>query len=138
MSAADAKALIRAHYDAVINWFEPDAIRAQIADGYFDHGSGRMLSADDVIAYAQKLHTTFAELSVIIYEMIAEGDRVAVRESWRGVHAGPFHGLAATGRRFSLTGMVFWRLRCGKIAERWPEIDTRRLLAQLRDTPSAA
>ena len=137
MTAADAKALIRAHYDAVINWFDPDAFRAQIADDYFDHGSGRMLSADDVIAFAQKLHANFAQLSVIIYEMIAEGDRVAVRENWRGVHAGP-SGLPATGRRFSLTGMVFWRLRCGKIAERWPEIDTRRLLAQLRDTPSAA
>jgi steroid delta-isomerase-like uncharacterized protein len=138
MTGAEAKAQIRAHYDAVINWFEPDAIRAQIPDGYLDHGSGRMVSAEAVIAYAQELHSNFAELSVIIYEMIAEGDRVAVRENWRGVHAGPFHGLAATGKRFSWTGMVFWRLRCGKIAERWPEIDSRRLLAHLRGTPRAA
>jgi steroid delta-isomerase-like uncharacterized protein len=127
---AHNKALIRAHYDAVINWFDPDAIRAQVADEYFDHQSGRAMSANEVICHAMALHDAFADLSVTLDDMIAEGDRVAVRATWRGVHARPFRGLAPTGKRFSFTGMVFWRVRDGKIAERWAEIDFGALAAQ--------
>jgi len=133
----DNKALIRAHYDAMINWFDPDALRTQVADDYFDHQSGRAMSANDMICHAMALHDAFAELSVTLDEMIAEGDRVAVRATWRGVHTGPFRGLAPTGRRFAFTGMVFWRVRQGKVAERWAEIDFGALTAQSEE-PQAA
>lgn len=118
-----SKALIRAHYDAVINWFDPDAIRAQVADDYVDHQSGRAMSADEVIAHAQNLHAIFQDLSVTLDEMVAESDRVAVRATWRGVQTGTFRGRLPTGKRVSFTGMVFWRVRDGKVAERWAEID---------------
>jgi len=131
------KALIRAHYDAVINWFDPDAIRTQVADDYFDHQTGRAMSANDVICHAMALHDAFADLSVTLADMIAEGDRVAVRATWRGVHAGTFRGLPPTGKSFVFTGMVFWRVRDGRVAERWAEIDFGALTAQLA-APQAA
>lgn len=132
-----AKALVRAHYDAVINRFDPDAIRAQIADDYFDHGSGRRMSAEDVVAHGRNLHAIFAELRVTLDDMLAEGDRVAVRATWRGVQVGPFRGAAPTGRRVAFTGMVFWRIAGGRIAERWAEIDFSPLLPP-RSADSAA
>lgn len=125
------KALIRAHYDAMINWFDPDAIRTQVADEYFDHQSGRAMSVNEVICHAMALHDAFAELSVTLDDMIAESDRVAVRATWRGVHVGPFRGLAPTGKACTFTGMVFWRLRDGRVTERWAEIDFGALSAQL-------
>jgi steroid delta-isomerase-like uncharacterized protein len=135
---AKNKALVRKHYGAVINWFEPEAIRKQLAPGYFDHESGRVMSADDVIAHAQNLHAIFRDLSVTLDDMVAEGDRVAVRATWRGVHAAPFRGIAPTGKRFAFTGMVFWRVRDGKITERWAEIGLGALAAQLSEQPAAA
>jgi steroid delta-isomerase-like uncharacterized protein len=128
---ADNKALIRAHYDAVVNWFDPDAIRTQVADDYFDHQTGRAMSANDVICHAMALHDAFADLSVTLADMIAEGDRVAVRATWRGVHVGAFRGVPPTGRSVVFTGMVFWRVRDGRVAERWAEIDCGALGAQL-------
>ena len=120
---AAMKDLVRAHYDAVINRFDPDAIRAQVASDYFDHQSGRAMSAEDVIAHGQGLHAAFADLRVTLDDMIVEGDRVAVRATWRGVHVGPFRGFAPTGQRVVFSGIVFWRVRDGRVAERWAEID---------------
>ena len=50
------KALVLAHYDAVINRLDPDAIRAQLASDFFDHAAGKRMSAEEVIAYATGMH----------------------------------------------------------------------------------
>jgi hypothetical protein len=71
------KALIRAHYDAMINWFDPDAVRRQMADDHFDHQTRRHQSAEDLIAYAQAMHAAFSDLSVTLNDVIAEGERCA-------------------------------------------------------------
>src|SRR5262249_11090230 len=134
---ANNKALIRAHYDAMINWFDPDMIRTQVADEYYDHHFDRAMSVNDLICHAMALHDAFADLSVTLDEMIAEGARVAVRATWRGEHVGMFRGVAPTGKRFSFTGMVFWRVRDGQVAERWAEIDFAALMTQLAETQAA-
>jgi predicted ester cyclase len=69
------------------------------------------------------MHATFGELNTISESIVAEGDTVAARMVWRGVHKGPWYGVAPTGKRFEFRGMTFWRIRDGKIAERWAEID---------------
>jgi steroid delta-isomerase-like uncharacterized protein len=126
------KALIRAHYDAVTNSHRPDAIRAQVASEFFDHAAGRKMSAEDVIAHSATMHATFGELSAEMLDMVAEGDRVAARVVWRGIHAGPWKGIAPTGKRFEFHGMTFWRIRDGRITDRWAEIDFASLEAQLK------
>jgi steroid delta-isomerase-like uncharacterized protein len=121
------KAAVRAHYDAMINAFDPDAIRAQVADDFYDHQYGCPMSADAAIAHARVLHAALSDLRVTIEEMIAEGDRVAVRATWRGVHTGVFRGAEPTGKPVTFTGMVFWRLRDGRVVERRAEVDLSHL-----------
>jgi steroid delta-isomerase-like uncharacterized protein len=125
------KSLVRAHYDSVTNRFDPEAIRAQVHPDFFDHQSGRRMSVEEVIEHSRTLHATFRELEVSIDDMVAEGDLVAVRATWSGVHAGPFRGVAPTGKRVAFTGMVFWRIADGKVAERWAEVDFGAVLAKL-------
>jgi len=117
------KALVRAHYDAVTNRHDPEAIRAQLADDFYDHATGRRLSVEDTIAHSRLLHQTFAEFGCTIEDLVAEGDRVAARVTWHGVHAGEWRGIKPTGKRFRFTGMTFWRIREGRITDRWAEID---------------
>lgn len=117
------KTVVRAHYDAVINAFDANAIRAQVAENFFDHQTGRSMSADEVVAHAQSLHAALSDLRVSIEDIAAEGDRVAVRTVWRGVHMGEFRGIAPTNKPVTFKGMVFWRVRDGHLAERWAEID---------------
>lgn len=132
-SVLDAnKALVRAHYDAVTNSHDPDAIRRQVTGDFVDHAAGKQMSAADVIAHSAAMHATFGELSAVAEAMIAEGDLVAARVVWRGVHRGPWRGIAPTGKRFEFRGMTIWRIRGGRIAERWAEIDFASLEQQLK------
>jgi predicted ester cyclase len=70
---------------------------------------------------------------VKIEDIVAEDDRVAVRAPWTGPHPGSLPGIPipATGRQFSFTGMVFWRIRDREIVERWANIDRFGLQQQL-------
>src|SRR5262245_62849650 len=126
------KALVLAHYDAVTNSHDPDAIRTQVASDFFDHGAGTAMTADEVIAHSAAMHASFGELNAVAESIIAEGDTVAARVVWRGVHKGPWRGIAPIGKRFEFRGMTFWRIQGGKIAERWAEIDFASLEKQLR------
>ena len=64
-------------------------------------------------------------------QIIAEGDSVAVRATMRGVHGGPFAGIAATGKPVRAGLLLFYRIADGRIAEHWMHLDTGALLAQL-------
>jgi predicted ester cyclase len=54
--------------------------------------------------------------------LIAEGDLVVARYSWRGTHQGEFFGKPATGNKVAVTGTSIYRIAGGKIVEeRWQE-----------------
>ena len=68
------KALVLAHYDAVTNRHDPDAIRSQITSDFFDHAANAAMTADDVIAHSKALHATFGEMNAAVESIIAEGN----------------------------------------------------------------
>lgn len=126
------KALVLAHYDAVANRHDPDVIRVQLAPDFFDHTTGRKMNADEVIAHSEAMHAAFANFSAVAESLVAERDIVAGRFVWRGRHRGPWRGIEPTGRHVEFRGMTFWRIREGRISERWAEIDFAELERQLR------
>ncbi|RJF89781.1 ester cyclase [Oleomonas cavernae] len=127
------KALIRAHYEATINHFDPAKIDAQVAPDFVDHGSPgeAVRGPTGVKSQIASLHAAFPDLHVVVVDMIAEGDRVAVRSRFRGTHRGPFRGITPTGARIDVTGTFFWAIERGRIKERWGLLDTQCLLRQL-------
>jgi steroid delta-isomerase-like uncharacterized protein len=124
------KSLIRAHYEATANRFDPDAIDEQVADDFFDHAAGARLGPEGVKQHIQGMKAVFPDLHVTIEEIIAEGDKVAVRARWRGTHSIEFRGIPASHKLVEFTGMVFWRITEGKIRERWASVD---LLGPLKE-----
>ncbi|WP_194164680.1 ester cyclase [Microvirga thermotolerans] len=124
------KDLVRAHYEATANNFDPVAIDAQVGDDFFDHAAGARLGPEGVKQHIQGLKKVFPDLHVVIEDMVAEGDRVAVRARWRGTHKADFRGIPASHKPVEFTGMVFWRIADGKIRERWASVD---VLGALRD-----
>ena len=124
------KALIRAHYEATVNRVDQAAIDKQVADDFFDHAAGTRLGPEGVKQHIQALKSALPDLHVTIEDLIAEGDRVAVRARWRGTHSAEFRGVAPSRKRIEFTGMVFWRIADGKIRERWASVD---ILGPLRE-----
>ena len=76
------------------------------------------------------LHATVPDVHVTLDEVIAERDLVAVRATWRGTHQGAFAGIPPSGKPVTITGMVFWRVANGKLAERWATVDLSPLRGQ--------
>ncbi len=76
----------------------------------------------------------FPDLRVRIEDMVAEGDRVAVRLRFEGTHQGPFRGIEATGRPISFGAIRIYRLVGGKVVETWANQDSPGLIQQLRAT----
>jgi predicted ester cyclase len=59
-------------------------------------------------------------MRVTIEDMVAEGDKVVVRNVWRATDAD-------SGRRLAFGGIVIWRIAGGKIAERWAYLEKPRV-----------
>lgn len=102
----------------------PDAIDHNPAPG---QGPGR----EGIKAAFAEGRTPFPDFTMTVEEMIAEGDKVAVRFTVRMTHRGPFMGIAPTGKQLKLTGIDWLRFVDGKLAERWGEVDNLSLLTQL-------
>jgi hypothetical protein len=68
--------------------------------------------------------------------LVAEGDLVVVRETYRLRHKGEFQGIPPTGKEVSITGTEIYRIADGKFAEQWVEADVLGLLQQLGVLPT--
>ncbi len=73
----------------------------------------------------------FPDLQAHIEDIIAAGDKVAVRLRFRGTHSGEFLGIPATGRAIEYISHEFYRVADGLIAEEWICSDMASLLRQL-------
>jgi steroid delta-isomerase-like uncharacterized protein len=66
----------------------------------------------------------------------AEGDKVVVRWTNRGVHQGEFFGVPPTGKEVVATGIDIHQMRDGKMAEHWDEVDLFGVMMQLGAIPA--
>jgi len=82
------------------------------------------------------VNNSFPDLRHEIIDMVAEGDKVAVRLSVTGTHKGDFQGIPPTGNKLSLDEMGFITIIDGKITEGWISADTMRLMQQIGAVPS--
>jgi predicted ester cyclase len=62
------------------------------------------------------LFTQFADWTLEGEPLVIDGQRVAQAFQVHATHTSEFYGLAATGRRFTLQGVVMFEMAAGKIA----------------------
>lgn len=79
---------------------------------------------------------SFSEQKTDLHLLIAEGDFVAVLHTHTGVHTGAFNGVPPTGRKISVPGCEFVRLKDGKIAEFWRGDADLSLMMQIGAIPA--
>ena len=81
----------------------------------------------------REFRTDFPDVRITIEELVAEGDRVAIRMVESGTQADPLDTWNSpdTGRRMHVETWIFSRVACGKIAEQWVLPDNLSLLRQL-------
>ena len=77
------------------------------------------------------VRTAFPDFHNTIEELIAEGETVVARLSYRGTHEGELFGVAPTGHAITYAGIAIFRIRNGMIEEGWVMGDTAALMRQV-------
>src|SRR5690348_6731420 len=84
-------------YVAAFNRGDGDALRDLFTPDAVLYGVLGSAGLDEALAVWRELHAAFG-IALTVEEVIAEGDRVAVRYTERGTFAGPFRGKEPTGK----------------------------------------
>lgn len=120
--------------------------RLDVADeicspGLVAHGTGVAPDAPTgprfVREDATAMRAAFDILAATDEDVIACGDRVAIRWTFRGTHVGSFLGVEGTGRQVNVTGMDIFRFEDDRIAEFWTEFNLMDLAEQIGAIPVA-
>ena len=82
--------------------------------------------------YYAAIRSALPDARYVVDDMVAEGDRVVVRWRLLGTHMGAFRGIAPSGRPIVLKGVAIYRVRNGKLAERWVVSDLYGTLEDIR------
>ena len=116
-------------YSAVERLIAPHyAIHSDPGDAWEGHSLDRT-------GYVERVRFSRAAFPDLVFEMqdlVAAGDRVAVRWSAAGTQLGALPGLPATGRRLKFSGQTIYELKNGLIAGHWQVIDRLGFAQQLR------
>jgi predicted ester cyclase len=134
MSIEENKALVHRAYDALNRsglkaWYE------FVTSDHKVHHTDADMSLEQDNQFNTMFYEAFPDAQGIIKDMVAEGDRVAVRVNWRGTHTGKWMDTAPTGNKLDITNTAIFRISGGKLAEIWVTDDALRFMQQLGMIP---
>jgi predicted ester cyclase len=140
MSTEDNKAAIRRLFDG-LNQKDMAVVDELCTPDFVLHDPGSPLPTGGVRsreAYKQFLSGFLAALpgDFTTDDMIAEGDKVVARWTYRGTHQGQWRGLSPTGNAVTFTATSTYRFVEGKLAESWQNVDNLGVLRQLGLLPA--
>jgi steroid delta-isomerase-like uncharacterized protein len=84
------------------------------------------------------LRTAFPDIRYTVEDLIAEGDRVAIRWRWSGTHRAPFRGIPVSQKQVSDSGIAIYRFQDGRIVQTWLETNRLGFLQQIGVVPPDA
>jgi steroid delta-isomerase-like uncharacterized protein len=100
--------------------------------------SGGDLNWDQAEQYMDAFVSAFPDLNFSIDDMVAEGDKVAVRYTMKGTHKGTFMNIPATGKQVLTKGVEINKIVQGRCVETWIFPDRLGTMTQLGAIPGAA
>jgi predicted ester cyclase len=138
MSKQSNKALVRRLVDEVQNRGNIAAVDEIAAPMFVNHSAPPSVPSDreGVKQVTLLFRQAFPDGSMTVEDMIAEGDAVATRKTFRGTHEGEFMGIPPTGRHVAIGLIDIVRVVDGRVVEHWNVVDNLGLLQQLGVLPS--
>jgi len=133
------KEVVQQMLENVFSGGDMDAIDEVIAPDFIEHEElppGMPAGREGIKASIAMMHAAFPDFTVTIDDMIAEGDRVAVRLTWSGTQDGEFMGMPPTGKSFSMNVFDIFRMEGGQVVEHWGLSDTMAMMTQLGMMPA--
>jgi predicted ester cyclase len=118
----------RSNFDLSEEIFAPNFVR-------YDAGPDQGSRVEDLKHFFAMLHSGFPGFQSTIEDLLSEGDKVALRFTFRGIHQGEFMGIAPTGKEVTMSGIEILRIADGKLVEMWNQEDVLGMMRQLGAIP---
>ena len=120
MTLAEMKQFVRDHFEEFVNRKNLNIADVNFAPEFVDHGSdvppGTPAGPAGAKQYVGGAYKKFPDIHVDIHDLVAEDDKVVVRNKWTGTDA-------ATNQKFEFSGIVIWRIAHRQLVERWAYLE---------------
>jgi predicted ester cyclase len=127
------KAIAREYVQKVFNEHNPALAAQYCTKDVKWHGGtlGTMDGIENLTGLLVGFIAAFPDLHATEYDIIAEGDKVAVRFVVEATHKGNLVGIAATGTKVRWDAIDVYHIKDGKIVEEWAADDMAAIMHQV-------
>lgn len=134
------KAVVRRVIEEIVNQGNFSLISELVSPqyAYFEPTVGSVQGREGYNKLVGMYRTAFPDVKMTIDEQIAEGEKVVTRWSAEGTHRGELMGVAPTGKRVRVQGVVISRVKDGQIVEDFENYDVHGMMRQLGAAKAAA
>jgi predicted ester cyclase len=110
----EMKAFVKKHFDDFVNRKLSDVALKNFSKDFLDHDEpgGAVVGPLAAKTMMEQAYQRWPDLRVSVEDILAEGDKVMVRNVWTATEK-------TTGRKIQFGGFVLWRFANRKIVERW-------------------
>ena len=137
MSIESNKAVVRRFREALAAGDVDEAFAVFAPDAVIHMGSApEPLGMEGFKQMGQLLLSAFSGSSSTVEAMIAEGDLVVSRITFRGTHTGDMMGIPPTGKSVAMSEIIIDRVVEGQIVESWRLFDQMAMMQQLGLIPA--
>ncbi len=139
MSSEQNKALVHQLVEEVINQGNASMVDELLAPDFVEREDlppGMPRDREALKQLTTMLHSAFPDFKATIDDIVAEGDKVVIRQTWSGTHKGVFMGVPPTGKSVSFGVIDIIRVAGGKCVEHWGQMDNMGLMQQLGAIPA--
>jgi steroid delta-isomerase-like uncharacterized protein len=136
--SAENKSLARRAFDELWTKGNLTAIDQLYSENCVFHDLGNpedIRGRGGIKQFAQMFRTAFPDLQCTVEDVVAEGDKLALRWVSRGTHKGDLMGTAPTGKKVIFRGIQMQRISNGKIEEEWAGFNTLGALQEIGAVP---
>ncbi len=130
MSQTSIKELAHKYAEA-INAGETDRFDNFIANDYINHNPYVKQGLRGVKEFFEGWMQSFPDTEVIVEDVLADGDMLVGRFTYRATHQGEFLGLPATGRSIRMRSIDIWRVQDDRFVEHWDELNLLEIMQRL-------
>lgn len=137
MSAEENRTVIRRAYEELWNGRDVSVVDELVAEDFLNYAAppdkqrGRQ-GLKDVV---RMFEAAFPDFRYEVKDVVAEGEKLAVRDVFAGTHRGDFMGIPATGNRVTMEAIHIYRFEEGRLAEHWVARDDLGMMRQLGVLP---
>jgi steroid delta-isomerase-like uncharacterized protein len=137
MVGTDNKEVFRRFYEGAWNDGDLDVVDELLDEGFVNHelAGGAASHREAYKRAVVETRTAFPDWTIVIEDLISEGDRVAARRRSSGTHTGALPGLQPTGAPVRTRGMTIVRVVGGRITDFWKQDDSHTVEQQLDAAP---